>query len=102
MRGLGKGVSDLKKRIKSIKAEISNMEKDYKELPELIETANLVRSNEALVKINDKKTELISYYETYSKHLEKIIDTMWDIQEELKDILRSQVTQTGQKRTKKR
>jgi len=60
------------------------------EIPELISSANLLRSNEYLTKANDKKTELLSVYAQYSGILEKLLLTVFDIQNDLKEILRHQ------------
>jgi len=59
-------------------------------IPELIDSANLLRLNEYLTKTNDKKTELLSSYEQYSVILEELLKTIFDIQNELKDILKEQ------------
>ncbi len=70
------------------------------EIPELISSANLIRSNEYLSKANEKKTELLSVYAQYSAALEKLLTTVFDIQNDLKEILKHQSSMISQ--TKKR
>ncbi len=56
----------------------------------MIESANLLRSNEYLSKSDEKKTELIDAYGKYSKTLEELLSTVFDIQKDLKEILKEQ------------
>ena len=70
------------------------------EIPELITSANLLRSNEHLSKANEKKTELLSAYAQYSNALEKLLSTVFDIQNDLKEILKQQSSMIS--RAKKR
>ena len=60
------------------------------DMPELIESANLLRSNEYLSKANEKKNELLDAYEQYSKALEDLLSSVFDIQKDLKEILKEQ------------
>ncbi len=57
------------------------------EIPELITSANLLRSNEYLLKANEKKTELLSAYAQYSNALGKLLLTVFYIEKDIKDIL---------------
>ena len=59
-------------------------------MPELITSANLLRSNEHLTKISEKQSELISAYGLYSKALEDMIAVVFDIQNDLKNLLKEQ------------
>ncbi len=88
------------KKIKEIQADLNQLDKPVSEMPELITSANLVRSNEYLSKANEKKTELLSAYAQYSNALEKLILTVFDIQNDLKEILKQQSSMIS--RTKKR
>lgn len=60
------------------------------DLPEMIESSNLLRSNEYLSKANDKKSELLVAYQQYSTALEELLSSVFDIQKDLKDILKEQ------------
>ena len=60
------------------------------EIPELIESTNLLRLNEHLKKTNDKKSELIEAYTQYTNQLENLLSSVFEIQNELKDLLKDQ------------
>ena len=96
----GDAINDLRKKIQHIQADLNELGDPVSEIPELITSANLLRSNEYLSKTNDKKTELLSVYAQYSGILEKLLSTVFDIQNDLKEILRHQSSMIS--RTKKR
>lgn len=60
------------------------------DLPEMIESSNLLRTNEYLSKANEKKSELLVAYRQYSNALEELLSSVFDIQKDLKDILKQQ------------
>jgi len=93
-------IYDLRKKIQQIQVDLNQLGKPVSEIPELITSANLLRSNEYLSKANEKKTELLSAYEQYSMALEKLLLTVFDIQNDLKEILKRQSSILS--RTKKR
>ena len=86
----GKIIYDLRKKIQEIKYDLNQLDDYPSEIPELITSANLLRSNEFLSKINEKKTELVSVYEEYSEALEAILSSVFEIQKDLKEILKTQ------------
>ena len=86
----GKIIYDLRKKIQEIKYDLNQLNESPSEIPELITSANLLRSNEFLSKINEKKTELVSVYEEYSEALEAILSSVFEIQKDLKEILKTQ------------
>ena len=88
--GAGEIIYDLRKKIHDIQFELKQLDDPPSKIPELIDSANLLRLNEYLTKTNDKKTELLSSYEQYSVILEELLKTIFDIQNELKDILKEQ------------
>jgi hypothetical protein len=98
--GLGEGLDEIQDSIKKIKSEISKIEDGHDDtsIPELIESTNLLRINEYLRKSNEKRTELLGYYELYSDNLEKTVKTLLEIQNDLKDLLREQVSLKSKKR----
>jgi len=98
--GSGELIYDLHKKIQQIQADLNQLGEPVSEIPELISSANLVRSNEYLSKANEKKTELLSVYAQYSTALEKLLTTVFDIQNDLKEILKHQSSMISQ--TKKR
>lgn len=88
--GAGEIIYGLRKQIQDIRFELDLIGNPSSKLPELIDSANLLRLNEYLSKVNDKKTELLSVYEQYSVALEELLETVFGIQNELKDILKEQ------------
>jgi len=68
----------------------------------MIESANLLRSNEYLSKSDEKKTELIDAYGNYSLALEELLATVFDIQKDLKEILKTQTSLISEQKTPKK
>jgi len=83
-------IYDLRKKIQQIQADLNQLGDPVSEIPELISSANLLRSNEYLTKANQKKTELLSAFEQYSMALEELLSSVFDIQHDLKEILKAQ------------
>ena len=101
--GTGGKIYELRKQIRKITAELKSLDNSSPDIPELINSANLLRSNENLIEVNLKRSELISTYKNYSKELEKILATVFDIQQDLKEILKIQTSLISkQKKSKKR
>ena len=92
-------IYDLRKKIQEIQADLNQLG-TISEIPELITSANLLRSNEYLSKTNEKKTELLDTYEQYSVTLEQFLSTVFDIQNDLKEIIKQQSSMIS--RAKKR
>jgi len=88
--GAGEIIYDLRKKIQEIQSDLSQLGEPVVELPELISSANLLRTNEYLSKTNQKKTELLSAYGAYSEALEELLLSVFDIQKDLKEILKEQ------------
>ncbi len=83
-------INNLRKNVQNIQSDLDQLGGPVSEIPELVISANLLRSNEYLSKANDKKTELLSAYTQYSEALEELLLTTFDIQNDLKEILRDQ------------
>lgn len=90
--GAGEIIYDLRKKIQEIQADLKQLGDPVSDIPEMIDSANLLRSNEYLLKSNKKKTELLDVYAQYSKALEELLSTVFDIQKDLKEILKEQST----------
>lgn len=88
--GAGPIIYDLRKKIQAIQTDLLQLGEPVIDMPEMIESANLLRSNEYLSKANEKKTELIVAYEQYSVALEELLSSVFDIQKDLKEILKEQ------------
>ncbi len=97
--GSGESIYQLRKKIQEIQVDLNQLG-TISEIPELITSANLLRSNEYLSKTNEKKTELLFAYEQYSVTLEKFLSTVFDIQNDLKEIIKQQSSMIS--RAKKR
>ncbi len=93
-------IYDLRKKIQQIQVDLNQLGDPVSEIPELISSANLLRTNEYLSKANEKKTELLTIYAQYSTALEKLLSSVFDIQNDLKDILKHQSSMIS--KTKKR
>ena len=88
--GAGEIIYDLQKKIQQIQIDLKKLDNPISDIPELILSANLIRENEYLLKINLKKSELLSLYEQYSGNLEELFSSVFEIQFELKEILKEQ------------
>ena len=80
----------LRKEIQQIHSELSSLGDPITDMPEMISSSNLLRSNEYLLKSDQKKTDLISLYGRYSSSMELLLSAVFEIQHELKDILQTQ------------
>lgn len=105
---MGDEIYLLRKKIQEIKSELNSLGNPPKEKPELIENTNLIRINEHLSEVNGNQTKLISAYEEYTKKLENMLLTVFEIQDDLKNLLREQSKlistprKTSSKRKKKK
>ena len=90
--GAGEIIYDLRKKIQEIQLELKQLGDPAENIPEMVESANLLRSNEYLSKASEKKSVLIDAYGQYSTALEELLKTVFDIQKDLKDILKEQFT----------
>ncbi len=98
--GAGGAIYDLRKKIQQIQADLNQLGTPVLEIPELITSANLLRSNEYLLMANEKKTELLSAYKQYSMALEELLSFVFDIQHDLKEILQEQSSIISSQRKK--
>ena len=88
--GIGGTVYELRKKIQELNAELNQLGDPTPEIPELVSSANALRSCEFLQKQNDKQKELLKVYTQYSKSLDGFLSTVFEIQNDLKDIIREQ------------
>jgi len=99
--GAGDIIYDLRKQIQKISAELKKLENGSENIPELIKSTNLLRSNDHLLEVNQKKSELTSAYQQYSKELENMLAAVFDIQKDLKEILKTQSSLISENVSKK-
>lgn len=83
-------ITELRTKIDNLKKEIDLLGKLEEFSPELITSANLIRSNEYLLEANAKKSSLLDIYSTYTRNLEELARTLLDIQIDLKEIIHEQ------------
>ncbi|MFB5609005.1 MAG: hypothetical protein ACE5Q5_02160 [Nitrosarchaeum sp.] len=88
--GVGQIIYDLRKQIQDIQLELDELGDPISDMPELITSANLLRSNEYFAKISKKQSELLSVYDQYSVALENMVSVVFDIQNDLKNLLKEQ------------
>ncbi len=99
--GAGKTIYELRKQIQKITLELNDLENSSNDIPELIKSTNLLRSNDYLLEVNHKKSELTSAYLKYSKELEQMLATVFEIQKDLKEILKTQSSLISENTPKK-
>ncbi len=92
MSGLGAGykMDEYRAEIKQLRSQIASLGPVPDDMPEMIESANLLRKNEHLQKLDEAKSGLISNYEGYTASLESMLKSIFEIQDDLRDILREQ------------
>lgn len=98
--GVGEIIYDLRKKIQEAQLELSQLGDPATEIPELITSANLLRSNEYLIKANQAKNNLISAYSQYVSALEELLSSVFEIQHDLKEVLKEQSQLISAKRKK--
>ena len=91
-------IHQLRRKIREIRTEIDDLGGPVTGIPELVDSANLVRSNEYLAKVGQRQAALISAYERYSHELEVLLSSVFEIQNDLKDILKEQSSMLSPKK----
>lgn len=99
--GLGGVLSEFKNEISKIIQEIEEIGEPSPEIPELIDSTNLRRSNDHFKKINEKKTQLLQVYSNYVNQLENLLSSVFEIQKDLKDLIKDQAELMQMSKTKK-
>lgn len=100
--GVGKRLAELKKRIAELHTQIQNLDSQPADISEMIDSANLIRSNDHLMKSDALKSELVMQYDQYTKNLEGLLYDVLDIQNDLTDILHEQSKLLSKTRSKTR
>jgi len=99
---VGHSIYELKKKIQSLSHELSQMNSTPSKIPELINSANLLRTNETLTTVISKQSEIVKAYENYSKELETMLSKIFEIQMELKDVLKLQTSMLSDSKPSKK
>ena len=87
--GIGNVMTQMKQQINQIKSELKELG-EPEDIPEMIQSTNLIRVNEHLSKSNKKKSELLLAYDEYAQQLEQLVTSVFEIQDQLKEILKEQ------------
>ena len=77
MAEIGELIYDLRNKIQQVQMDLDKSGEPESEISELITSANLLRSNEYLLKINEKKSDLLSLYVQYSDALEVLLSSVF-------------------------
>lgn len=101
MSGLGNNLNDLKRLIQKTQEALAQIGAPEPPHPEVINTTNLLRANEYLTKTDEKKTELLSAYEGYTKQLEHAVASLLSIQTDL-NAVKAQAYRTKRKKPRKK
>lgn len=91
MSGPG-NLNDMKAKIQSLRAEISQLGAPEPVMPEMIDATNAVRLNAYLTRSDEKKTALNDAYADYAGRLEEIVSTLLSIQADMKDIIKTEAS----------
>ncbi len=92
-------LSELQKRIEQTKQELEQIKQHEKPMPEFINTTNVIRSNEYLLKEIQTHAKLLSVYEEYSRELEKMVLSTSVIKSKIKQ-LKSRINTRKKSKTK--
>ncbi len=87
---------NLQEKIQQIQTSLSDENKSETPMPELIESTNLLRSNEFLTKVIQKQNELLLTYEEYVSELKKMISA--SLRAQINSLRKSQKKSTKPKR----
>ncbi|MEX0656434.1 MAG: hypothetical protein WD154_02675 [Nitrosopumilaceae archaeon] len=69
-------LAQIKQKIECLHQELVTINQSTQPMPELINTTNILRTNEYLTHVNEKKTEIVSSYEEYVKELERFLSSV--------------------------
>jgi hypothetical protein len=98
-------INNLQHKILQTKQELAELTKLEQPIPELINTTNLLRTNEYLTKETAKKSQLLTLYEQYTNELENLVVSASVIKAKIKNLKsRSKLKKKARhqkKRTKK-
>jgi hypothetical protein len=87
---MGEGIYEIRYNIERLQVELLELGNFEKDIPELINLGNLIRSKEYLSKVMKKQSKLLLEYAAYAKILEGMVSTTLGIQKDLTEILKEQ------------
>lgn len=101
MEGPGNNLNELKIRIQKLHQELNLLGEPNLPLEQMISATNILRQNEYLIKSNEKRTDLIAAYVEYTKQLDQIVNSLFSIQSDLKDLIKTQASLIQYEKPKK-
>lgn len=101
MEGPGNNLNELKIRIQKLHQELNLLGEPNLPLEQMISATNILRQNEYLIKSNEKRTDLIAAYVEYTKQLDQIVNSLFSIQSDLKDLIKTQASLIQSEKPKK-
>ena len=69
-------LAQIKQKIERLHQELATISQSTQPMPELINATNILRTNEYLTHVNEKKTQIVSSYEEYVKELEAFLSSV--------------------------
>ncbi len=69
-------LAQIKQKIERLHQELATINQSTQPMPELINATNILRTNEYLTHVNEKKTQIVSSYEEYVKELEAFLSSV--------------------------
>ena len=94
--GAGAGIDSLRQEVGRLRAELDGLGEPA-DLPELVESANLLRANDLMARAAAKREELLGAYARYCEALESTLLGVFEIQSDLKEILEAQSRLLGRR-----
>ncbi len=94
----GKTISELRQRIRRIQEELDQVDGPVSDIPELINSTNILRANEQLTTVGNKKSELLEVYGQYTQVLTDAIMTIIRTQNKIAAIRKKQASATRAKK----
>ncbi|CAI9831501.1 conserved hypothetical protein [Nitrosopumilaceae archaeon] len=85
------GLYGLRREVRRLSREVEGMA-GHVEIPQMVESANLLRANESLLRSDAAKTELLQAYRKYAGALEGLLLEILDVQAEIARLRRAAIS----------
>lgn len=92
-------IEEIRQSIQDLHSELEKLGDPPVPITGLVNSTNILRTNEYLERVDYVKTDLISSYKDYAKLLESLAKSVLDIQAGLLDVLREQSAMMEKKKT---
>jgi len=95
-------LAQIKQKIEQLHQELAAINKSTQPMPELINATNILRTNEYLTHVNEKKTQIVSSYEEYVKELEAFLSSVLERKLAFLKKTRARLQKKAKKKTKRK